>query len=76
MKNHDFIKSNIGNKVYITGDGDLGFSGGMIASAIKFKIPMTIVKLTKAGNADDWVEYYSVPPRNVCEILNDVKPVR
>lgn len=23
MKNHDFINSNIGNQVYVTGDGDL-----------------------------------------------------
>ena len=72
MKNHDFIKQNIGNKVYITGDGDLGMRGGMIRSAIEFKTPLTIIKLTKSGMAylvDDWGIFYSVPPRNVREIF-------
>ena len=73
MTNHDFIKENVGNEVYVTGDGDLYFSGELrkIISTQDNKIVLKIVKLTKSGMAylvDDNGNYYTVPPRNVKEI--------
>ena len=73
MKNHDFIKQNIGAKVYVTGDGDLAFSGELrkIISTGSYRVELKIVKLTKAGMAylvDDDGNYYTVPPRNVREV--------
>lgn len=70
MKAHDFINSNIGNKVYVTGAGDLAFCGEL-KSIIYNKTELTIVKLTKSGMAylvDAENNYYSVPPRNVREV--------
>ena len=70
MKNHEFIQKNIGNKVYVTGDGDLGFDYNL-RRIIFNKTELTIVKLTKSGLAylvDDNMNYYAVPPRNVREI--------
>ena len=73
MTNHDFIKNNIGNKVYVTGDGDLAFDGSLrrIISTKDYKVQLTIVKLTKGGMAylvDEHGDFYTVPPRNVKEI--------
>lgn len=73
MRNHDFIKSNIGSIVYVTGDGDLAFRGGL-RDIIFNKTPLTIVKLTKGGMAyltDGKNKYYTVPPRNVRELINE-----
>lgn len=70
MKAHDFIKSNIGNKVYVTPSGDLAFCGEL-KHIIYDKTELTIVKLTKSGMAylvDAENNYYSVPPRNVREV--------
>lgn len=73
MKNHDFIKENIGHKVYVTGDGDLAFDGWLrkIISTKDNRIELTIVKLTKGGMAylvDEYGDFYTVPPRNVREV--------
>ncbi len=73
MKTHEFIEKNIGNKVYVTGDGDLAFNGGLrkIISSKTRTIELTIVKLTKGGMAylmDDENNFYTVPPRNVREV--------
>ena len=70
MKNNDFIKQNIGAKVYVTGDGDLAMQHSL-RKIIFDKTPLTIVKLTKGGMAylvDDENNFYTVPPRNVREI--------
>jgi len=70
MKNYDFINSNIGNQVYVTGDGDLAM-GSEFRSLIFNKTTLTIVKLTKGGKAyltDSLGNFYSVPPRNIREI--------
>ena len=70
MKAHEFIEKNIGNKVYVTGDGDL-------AMCIEFrkiifnKTELRIVKLTKSGMVylvDEENNFYTVPPRNVREV--------
>lgn len=70
MKTYDFIRQAIGSKVYLTRDGDLMMSGEL-RGFIYNKMPLTLMKLTKAGMAvvksDDGKEY-SVPPRNVREI--------
>lgn len=70
MKTYDFIKQAIGNKVYLTPDGDLAMSGEL-RGFIYSKTPLTLIRLTKGGMAivksDDGKEY-SVPPRNVREI--------
>ena len=70
MKNHDFIKTNIGAEVYITGDGDLGMDYSL-RRLIFNKEVLEIIKLTKSGMAylkDKQGNFYSVPPRNVREI--------
>lgn len=70
MKNHDFINSNIGNQVYVTGDGDLAMNSEL-RDIIFNKTALTIVKLTRGGKAylqDSLGHFYSVPPRNVREI--------
>ncbi len=70
MKTHDFIRANIGNKVYITGCGDLGMIGEL-RGFIRNKTPLTLIKLTRKGYAyllDDNGEYHNVPPRNVREV--------
>ena len=73
MKNHEFIEKNIGNKVYITGDGDLGIHAEL-RDLIYNKTPLTIIKLTKGGMAyltDEKNKFYSIPPRNVREIQDE-----
>lgn len=70
MKNHDFINSNIGEQVYVTGDGDLAMNSEF-RNIIFNKTTLTIVKLTRGGKAylkDSYGHFYSVPPRNVREI--------
>jgi len=70
MKNHEFIKKNIGTKVYVTGDGDLAMQSEF-RKIIFNKTELTIVKLTKGGMAylvDIQGNFYTVPPRNVREI--------
>lgn len=68
MKNHDFINLNVGKKVYITGDGDLGMKREL-RRLIFYKTELKLLKLTKAGMAHLYDEEtklkYSVPPRNV-----------
>ncbi len=70
MHNNDFITSNIGNSVYVSGEGDLA----MISEfryIIRNKIKLTVIKLTKKGMAylqdEANGDFYSVPPRNVRE---------
>lgn len=48
MKTLDFIKSNIGNKVYLTPHGDLAFNGDL-KRFISDKTPLTLIELTKGG---------------------------
>ena len=70
MTNHEFIKSNIGNSVYINGDGDLGMDYEL-RCLISNKTELKIVKLTKSGMAylvDNDGNYYTVPPKNVREL--------
>ena len=72
MKAYDFINQAIGNKVYLTGDGDLAMSGELRYFIIK-KTPLTLVRLTRGGMAivkSDEGDEYSVPPRNVREVGN------
>jgi hypothetical protein len=72
MKTLDFIKGNIGNRVYITGEGDL-----MVCSELKSfiinKTKLILVGLTKGGLAelkDSKGNIYRVRPTNVREINN------
>lgn len=70
MTNHEFIKRNVGNSVYINGDGDLGMDYEL-RCLIFNKTELKIVKLTKSGMAylvDNDGNYYTVPPRNVREL--------
>jgi hypothetical protein len=70
MKAHEFIEKNIGNRVYVTGDRDLAFNGGLREIIFK-KTELTVVKLTRGGLAylmDDKNRFYAVPPRNVREV--------
>lgn len=72
MKTYDFINQATGNKVYLTGDGDLGMSGEL-RGFIFNKTPLTLIRLTRGGMAivkDDEGSEYSVPPRNVREVGN------
>lgn len=74
MKAHDFIRESIGCKVYITGDGDLAMNGEL-RHLIFNKTELTIVKLTRGGMAyltDGKGKFYSVPPKNVREVNNDI----
>jgi len=68
-----FIKQAIGNLVYVTGDGDLAFNGGL-RKIIFNKTELRLIKLTKAGYAylHDEKEnlFYSVRPSNIREIGN------
>jgi hypothetical protein len=68
MKTYDFINQAIGQQVYITGDGDLAFSGHL-RGFIFHKTPLTLVKLSKAGMAvlEYEGELFTIPPRNVRE---------
>lgn len=71
MTTKDFIEQAIGEKVYLTGDRDLGIHGEL-RQLIFNKSPLTLIKLTKAGKAyvknEETNEYYSVPPTNIREI--------
>lgn len=70
MKAHEFIEKNIGNKVYVTGDGDLAMCSEF-RKIIFNKTELIIVKLTKGGMAylmDDENNFYTVPPNNVREV--------
>lgn len=67
MNSQDFIKENIGKKVYVTGRGDLAICSEF-RKIIFNKTELEIIKLTKAGLAylvDSEGVFYSVPPRNV-----------
>lgn len=73
LNNLDFIEKNIGNRAFISGDGDLALCGEFREAIFK-KTKFTIVKLTKKGMAylmDDYNNFYNVPPRNVFLIKND-----
>jgi hypothetical protein len=77
MKNHEFIEKNIGAKVYITPDGDLSMSSHL-RYLISTKAELEIVKLTKGGMAylkDKNGNFFSVPPKNVREIQNNLPNV-
>ena len=70
MKTLDFIRSNIGSKVYLTPDGDL-MMNGELKPLIREKQELILTKLTKGGMAivtDKNGNEYSVPPKNVREI--------
>jgi len=72
MKTYDFIRANIGNKVYITGHGDLAMCGEL-RNFIFNKTEFTLIRLTKGGMAilsDDNGKEFSVPPSNVSEVDN------
>jgi len=71
MKTLDFIKQNIGNKVYITG-GDLSINPVM-SRIVNNKIELTLIGLSRGGRAlvsDDRGRVYSVRPSNVREVGN------
>lgn len=74
MTNHEFIKQNIGNKVFVTGAGDLAFNSELrkiISPKNGKKTVLTLIQLTKGGMAlleDSEGKFYKVPPRNVREI--------
>jgi hypothetical protein len=70
MNTYDFIRANIGNKVYVTGDGDLGMCGEL-RKFIFNKTEFTLIRLTRGGMAilsDDNGKEFSVPPSNVREV--------
>ena len=71
MTTNEFIKQAIGNKVYITSDGDLGIDRSL-RGLISNKTPLILVKLTKAGYAYVYngitKKYHSIPPSNIREI--------
>lgn len=70
MKAYEFIEKNIGNRVHLTGDGDLAMCY-KFRKIISNKTELTIVKLTKSGMVylvDDENNSYTVPPRNVREV--------
>ena len=70
MKTLDFIKANIGEVVYLTGDSDLACRGEL-KQFILYQIPLKLIKLSKGGRAivlsikNNKQYYYSVPPSNV-----------
>ena len=67
MKAYEFIEKNIGNKVYVKGDGGL-VTCKYLRRLILYKTELTVVKLTKSGMAylvDENNNYYRVPPRYV-----------
>lgn len=67
MKTFDFINSNIGQSVYITGDGDLAMCGEFrkhIFGQTEFKLlGLTKGGLAKLQELDN--NYITVKPRNV-----------
>jgi len=71
MTTKDFIDQTIGKMVYVTGDGDLAFDGGL-RKIIFSKTELRLIKWTKGGKVylHDEVEnkYYTVPPSNVREV--------
>ena len=83
MKTYDFINANIGKEVYVTGDGDLAFDGGLrkiISSKHDYK-KLTLIKLTKGCKAylkDEQTNlYYTVPCSNVrlySEVFELIQP--
>jgi len=72
MKNHEFIEKNIGNLVYITGEGDLAIHAEL-RDIIHNKTPLRIIKLTRGGLAylqdEKTKRFYTVPPKNVQEMI-------
>ena len=68
MKAYDFINLNIGKKVYLLPDGDLGMSSNL-KLLIHYETPLTLLGLTKGGMAKVQEEengnIHIVPPRNV-----------
>jgi len=67
MKTHDFIRVNIGERVYIDGSGDLAMCGEF-RKLIREETELTLLKLTKGGNAyvvDDNGTFYSIKPKNI-----------
>lgn len=67
MKTLDFINQNIGGKVYITGERDLGMNSEL-RKFIYNKTEFILVRLTKKGMAyleSEDGKHYIVPPRNV-----------
>lgn len=70
MKAYDFINSSIGNKVYITNNGDLSIDP-ILRNLIFNKTELSLKRLTKGGMAiveDDDGKEYAIPPRNIREI--------
>ncbi len=73
MKTLEFIKSSIGNKVYLTNNGDLAIDP-TFRDLIKNKTEFTLIGLSRGGMAiiagDNNKELHRVPPKNVREIGN------
>ena len=71
MTTKDFIDQAIGKLVYVTGDRDLAFNGGL-RKIIFNKTELRLIKWTRGGKVylhDEAVNnYYSVPPSNVREV--------
>ena len=73
MITKDFIDQAIGKLVYVTGDRDLAFYGGL-RKIIFNKTKLRLIKWTKGGKVylHDEVEnkYYTAPPSNIREVGN------
>ena len=71
MTTKDFIDQAIGKMVYVTGDRDLAFDGGL-RKIIFSKTELRLIKWTRCGEVylHDEVEdkFYTVPPSNVREV--------
>jgi hypothetical protein len=70
MTTKDFIDQAIGEMVYVTGDRDLAFDGGL-RKIIFNKTELRLLKWTKGGKVYLHNEteniYYTVPPSNIRE---------
>ncbi len=72
MKTLDFIRSNIGNKVYIINAGDLSIDP-ILRKLIRDKTELKLIRLTPGGMAivsDDNGKEHSLPPSNIREVGN------
>lgn len=74
MKLLDYLRSNAGKTVYITGDGDL-MMDGELRPLIRNKTPLILEKISRGGKACvlEGKKRYVVPPRNVRIIQDESK---
>jgi hypothetical protein len=71
MTTKDFINQAIGKLVYVNGDRDLAFDGGL-RRIIFGKTELRLIKWTKSGKVylhdENENKHYTVPPSNVREV--------